>query len=203
MKAQIAALANASQANRNDKEEDPMVFFSAHSSTLEDIPSSTIDGSGADSLYSTLPRNTIGSVASMTFVRDEAIVRNRKNHVRPLLTAERKKSHSTKAGQLQVIGGKRPIYVSALVVTCFKDNLISVGQITKPHNVLFTNDGFYLIQKGEAIDIAKRIGGRGSDNLYTMFNDGDSGTLSLIATPARLKIPANFDLHSTLNLTNP
>lgn len=50
MKARIAALANASQANKNDNEEGSMTLFAALRSTLEDIASSTINGSGVDSL---------------------------------------------------------------------------------------------------------------------------------------------------------
>lgn len=63
----------------------------------------------------------------MKFVREEGNIRTKTKHVRPLTKAGRKTLHSTKEGKLQVTGRNNPLYVSALEVPRFKDNMISVG----------------------------------------------------------------------------
>lgn len=126
-----------------------MPLFAALRSTIENIASSTINGSGDNSLYPESPRSIIDSGASMAFVRDEEIVRNKIKHVRTLTAVDGSTLHSTKSGKLQITGGSNLIYVSALVVLSVKENLISVGQLTKSHSVLFTNEGVCLLQNSK------------------------------------------------------
>lgn len=57
------------------------------------------------------------------------------------------------------------MFVSALVVPSFKDNLISVGQLTKTSNVLFTEKGVYLMAKQKVGANANLMLGSGADNL--------------------------------------
>lgn len=41
----------------------------------------------------------------------------------------------------------KPIYVSSLAVPNFKDDLISVGQITKANYIMFRTEGVHLLSK--------------------------------------------------------
>ena len=139
----------------------------------------------------------------MSFVRNLSAITNPTIHVRSLITAEGRTTKSTHMGKLQITPGNRPIFVSALVAPSFKDNFISVGQLTKANNVLFTNEGVFIQDKTYPNATAKLIGGRGSDNLYEISNEIANGTSSLHATPATLKVPPNLPLHNTLNHANP
>lgn len=124
-------------------------------------------------------------------------------HRRSLLPAEGKTSYSIHTKKVQMAGENKPVYVSALVVPNFEDNLISVGQLRKSNNVFFTENGAYLLTKVVVDSNARKIGGSGSDNLYTLSNDNITGNSSLRTTPATLKMPANEELYKTMNHSNP
>lgn len=119
------------------------------------------------------------------------------------MTVERKTSYSTHTGKVQITGGQKSVFVSALVVPSFKDDLISVGRLTKISNVLFAEMGVFLVAKQELGTSAKHIGGNGSDKLYALLSGGITGISSLRATPATLNIPANEKLHKIMIQTNP
>lgn len=75
--------------------------------------------------------------------------------------------------------------------------------MTKAHNVIFTSEGVYLQDKANPDLREKMIGGRSSDNLYTVTKGNVIGTSALHATPATLKVPSNLPLHDTFNHANP
>lgn len=60
------------------------------------------------------------------------------------------------------------MFFTALVEPNFKDNLISVGQISKSNNILFNEEVVYLMQKAKAGENA--IWGGGSVQInFTLF----------------------------------
>lgn len=100
-------------------------------------------------------------------------------------------------------GGRNPVLVSALVVPHFKENLISVVQLAKATNILFTSQGVYLLPLTSSTTNATLIGGRGLGNLYTLSTEFVPDTSSMRATFSTLHKPANQELHQTLNHSHP
>lgn len=113
------------------------------------------------------------------------------------------------SGSLKVTIGRHPVFVKALVVPTFKDNLTRVGKYTKANNILFTVKGMYLQPKDAPNSSPTLIGRRGSDNLYKLPNISDIGQSSLHATseiisdrPITPSDAKYLGLHKTLNYAN-
>lgn len=123
----------------------------------------------------------------MLFVIKYKEISHLSKHIRYLITAEGNIIKSSHAGKILLTTGIQPVFVSALVVPSFKDNLISVGGMTKGQNVLFTNKEVYLSEKTLLSAYAKFIGGRGSDNLYNLSREYPGGTSSLHANQQSLR----------------
>lgn len=82
------------------------------------------------------------------------------------------------SGNLQVTSGRHLVFVKTLVVPTFKDNFISVGQITKANNILFMAKGVYLQPKDYPYSSPTLTSRRGSDNLYRLLIKSDVGKSS-------------------------
>lgn len=59
LKAQVAALVEASKANNENQEDNPVAMFAAIRSTLEEIAASPVNSSESEYLYTDLPRTII------------------------------------------------------------------------------------------------------------------------------------------------
>lgn len=111
-------------------------------------------------------------------------------------------SNSTHAGKLQVTTGPLPIFLPALAVPTFKDNLVSVAQLARRKNVVFTNKAVYLTPPAAMDRYAQRFGSKGKDNLYTISHDPAQKS-TLIAAPVVASAPEQQALHDTLNHNHP
>lgn len=203
LKAQLASATQTGTVDTEPTAETPMDLFAALCSTLETIAANEVNGPVSENLYTISPRNIINSGTSMPFVKEISAITNPKKHVQSLITAEGHTTKSTHPGKLQITEGNQPISLSALVVSSFKDNLISARQMTKTHNIVFTNEDVYIQGKCNLNSSVRRIGGRGLDTLHTILKEKVIGTSSLHAMSAMLTVPSNLPLHETLNHANP
>lgn len=79
----------------------------------------------------------------MTFVRDALTLTNARKHKTTLRVPTGNTKHSTYEEKIRVRGGPQPIFIPALAVPDFVDNLISVGKLVEKNNVDFTKDVVY------------------------------------------------------------
>lgn len=158
MEVNLALLVAASNATDTEVNPASVAMHAKLRSTREKIANSAVKGLDA-SLYTTYPRNIVDSGASKSFVTNEKCIANARKHNTTLLKADGNTSNSTHSGKLQITEGNTPLFLPALVVPNFKDNLISVGQISKSNNILYTEEGVYLMPKDKANRNAKFVGG--------------------------------------------
>ena len=156
---------------------------------------------GNDSEYTTAPRTLIDSGASTTFVTDPRQLSHAQQHRATLRTAEGKVSQSTHAGKYQVTTGRLPIFLPALAVPSFRDNLVSVAQLAHGRHVVFTKNGVYLTPIQPLGTGATQIGNKGKDNLYTIIND-PSQQSTLLAAPVTAQAQPQRMIHDTMNHSN-
>lgn len=122
-------------------------------------------------------------------------------HKAALRTADGKVSHSTHAGKFKITRGQLPIFLPALAVPAFHDNLISVGHLARHGNVVFSKHAVYITPSKAMGNDAHQIGTRGKDNLYTLINT--SRQTDLVAAPVTPHPQAQKSLHETMNHTHP
>lgn len=157
-----------------------------------------------DSSYTTIPRTLIDSGASNTFVTSSALLSHPTPHKTSLRTAEGNVSHTTHAGKFQATTGHLPLFLPALAVPRFQQNLLSVGQLADHRNVVFTKRGAYLTPRTD-IHMDRNthyLGPRGADNLYTSNIPNHSTLLALAAPVQPHKLPQQA-LHDTMNHSHP
>ena len=151
-----------------------------------------------DSSYTNIPTRTlIDSGASKTFVTSTSALSHPTPHKTNLRTADGNVSQTTHAGKFQATSGQLPIFISALTVPNFRQNLLSVGQLADHKNVVFTHRGAYLTPRTD-IHMDKTshyLGPRGADNLYTHAMQQPV----LIAAPVQPQAQPQQALHDTMN----
>lgn len=117
----------------------------AFSTTLEKTAAAKLNGPTGERIYPSLPINIVDSGASMEFVKEASNLVNITKQVKPLLTAEVKTSYSSHKSKLQITHGDTPVFLSALAVPNFKDNMTSLSQHANANNVLFHQKGVCLM----------------------------------------------------------